>query len=91
MDTSKKTGKISVVGEVIQTISRNNRRRLKLASTSCSVELNPDILIDVHLGDTIIIEGTITLRSVKPCYSKKQSDTLSGELSGEFSGEEPKG
>jgi hypothetical protein len=91
MDTSGKTGKINVIGEVVETISRNNRRRLKLAGTSCSVELGPDMLIDVHLGDTILIEGTITLQSIKPCYNKKQSDTPSGELSGKISGKEPKG
>ena len=72
---------INIAGEVNQTINKNNRRFIKLTTTACYIELGPDILPDVHLGDMIEIDGSIEIRSIDPCFNRKRELTLPEKLS----------
>jgi len=72
---------ISIAGEVNQTINKNNRRFIKLTSAECYIELAPNVLPDVHLGDMIAIDGRIKIRSIDPCFNRERETTLPDELS----------
>lgn len=80
MGKRKKQTNISIAGEINQTINKNNRRFIKMTTASCYIELPPDIIPDVHLGDVIVIDGCIEIRSIDPCYNRKRLTILPDEL-----------
>ncbi len=81
MSKHKLNTTINIAGEVNQTINKNNKRFIKLTSAACYIELAPDVLPDVHLGDMIAIDGKIEIRSIDPCFNRKRDITLPVKLS----------
>ncbi len=83
MDKIVQTKKISLAGEVIQTINRDNRRYIKITKATCCVELDTDTLPDIHLGDTIVIDGCIEFKTIDSCFNRKRQTTILNELCNE--------
>lgn len=80
MEKKKKRTNISIAGEINQTINKNNRRFIKMTTASCYIELPPDMIPDVHLGDAIVIDGCIQIRSIDPGFNPKRPTILPDEI-----------
>lgn len=80
MDDQAVNKNIIIAGEVVQTIKKENCRYIKIANATCIVEVSSDILSDVHLGDILVLEGSVTTKSIEQCFNHEQLNTLLDEF-----------
>jgi hypothetical protein len=52
-------------GEVIETFERDGKRIAKVSLKSCHIDVPIDLIPDVHLGDTLVLEADVTVQQVK--------------------------
>jgi hypothetical protein len=79
MDNKTEYKNISLIGEVVQSIEKERKRYLKIGNSLCYIELSRDIVPDVHLGDTIVIEGTLRINTVEPGFNLNRLDPVSSQ------------
>jgi hypothetical protein len=58
--------KLHLAGVIVETIERDGRRLAKIRLKQCTIEVDAEVLMESHLGDTITIEADILVRTVKP-------------------------
>jgi hypothetical protein len=63
MDTNQK---IQLGGEIVETIERDGRHLIKIQLRRCAIEVDATALKESHLGDSVLIDADITIRTVRP-------------------------
>ena len=72
---------ISLIGEVVQSIEKDKKHYLKIGNSLCYIELSRDMVPDVHLGDTIVIEGEIKIKTLEPGFDLARFQPVRAKLS----------
>jgi hypothetical protein len=62
MDTDQR---IRLAGDIIETIERDGRHLVKIQLKQCTIEVDATALKESHLGDSVLVDADIFIRTVR--------------------------
>ncbi len=80
MEKNADNGNISLTGEVVQTIEKDKKHYIKINRATCCIELSQTVSPDIHLGDTIVIEGDIRITTLEPGFSRNKFGPVNNDI-----------
>ncbi len=70
MTADEQNTRVELSGEIVETFEKNGARYAKIVLKPCHLELTLDAVTDLHLGDEVAVEASITIECVRPAQSQ---------------------
>jgi hypothetical protein len=75
-DQSSSVQSLSLEGEVVEILEKSGQRRAKIMlEPRAVVDISAGGITDVHLGDRVVISGSITIERVRTKQDDRPSDS----------------